>query len=152
MRVRPQAGLTQQLWLVLGLESGLEDLQSRRLMALLVSVCAPTRLPNYRTCRHHSMRFLPFAHPRPQRARDRDPATAIPRIGERKSNQGSSLLLGTAREQIKVGHILELLRFRLRVGVTEGTTVSNSIWYPPSSSQSSFGTSSVSEELNKGKV
>ena len=46
------------------------------------------------------------------------PATATPHVGERKGGQGSALLLVTAREQFKVGDTPQLLRFRLRVGVS----------------------------------
>ena len=64
------------IWLCasIWLWSGLVCLQSRRLTALLVRDSAPARLPNYRACRHHWMNRLRFANPRPQRARDRDPA------------------------------------------------------------------------------
>ena len=74
MRVRPQAGMTQRFWRVLGPGPDLAGLQSRRLPSLLVRDFDPARLPNYRACRHHSRRPLRLAHPRPQRARDSDPA------------------------------------------------------------------------------
>ena len=74
--VRHQAGITQRLCRVLGLDPGLAGLQSRRLAALLVRDCAHARLLNYwAECRHHC-RWMSrrLGHPRPQRARDRDPA------------------------------------------------------------------------------
>ena len=98
--------MNQRLWGFIGLVPGLAGLQSRRLTAMLVSDCAPDRLSSYRACRPHSTRLLRCAHPRPQRARDRDPTHR-----GMQELPGSTILLVTARDQFKVGDTPQLLRF-----------------------------------------
>ena len=136
MRIRPQVGMNQRFWRVLEPGPGLAGLQSRRLMALLVRDCATARLRNYRACCNHSRRRT-----RPQRAQDRDPAS---RRAQERSRQCSP-----------PRHCPRAVQTRRRSSVASVpvSTVSTSIWSPPSSSSSlAFVSSSVSEELNKGKI
>ena len=115
MRVWPQAGMTQRFWRVLGPGPGLAGLQSRWLTALLVRDRAPTACP---IIVHVVITgWVVFDSPIPDHS---VPATGNPHVGERKSVQGSALILVTAREQFKVGDTPQLLRFRLRVRVMVG--------------------------------